>query len=200
MFREFINIRSVKESDSKAIQEIYAPYVLHTPVSLETKVPSLSEINRRILKIKNELPWLICEIDNEVAGYAYAVDHRSRTAYQWTKELSVYIDPKYRRKRLASALYTSVIDILKVQGALNVLAGITLPNSESVSFHENFGFKLIGIYHRVGYKLNKFHDTGWYEYVINNSDNAPLPIVQVSKLRNSGEWVKAIHHGLSLIK
>jgi phosphinothricin acetyltransferase len=145
------------------------------------------------------LPWLICEIDHEIAGYAYAVDHRNQSAYQWSKEMSVYIDENFRRKRIASALYTSIIDILKAQGVMNALAGITLPNSESVSFHENFGFRLVGIYHRVGYKLNRFHDTGWYEYVITKNDRPPSNIIPVNEIRNSEKWLEAVHHGLSLI-
>jgi len=194
-----IIIRPVNKSDAEAIQRIYAPYVIHTPVSFETEVPSITEIERRILKTKDSLPWLVCEIEHKIAGYAYAVDHRSRSAYQWSKELSVYIDEDFRRRKIATALYTSVIHMLKAQGVVNALAGISLPNSESVSFHENFGFTQVGIYHNVGYKLNKFHDTGWYEYVISKDDGPPSKIIPINEIRNSETWVKALHHGLSLI-
>lgn len=196
---EDIVIRSVSESDAVAIRKIYAPYVKYTPVSFETEIPSLNEIETRILKTKDALPWLIGEIKHEIAGYAYAADHRSRSAYQWSKELSVYIEGKFRRKRIASALYTSIMDILKAQGVINALAGITLPNLESVAFHENFGFRQVGIYHRVGYKLNRFHDTGWYEYVITKNDRSPSNIIPVNEIRNSEKWLEAVRHGLSLI-
>lgn len=193
-------IRSVNEKDAKGILGIYAPFILNTPVSFETEVPGPEAYMQRIRQYQEKLPWLVCEIDGALAGYAYAGDHRLRKAYECTKELSVYVHKNFQHRGVATGLYTALIYILKHQGTTNVLAGITLPNPESVGFHEGFGFKLVGIYHNVGFKLDKYHDVGWWELEIGDNKKFLHDIIPVNELYNSQEWNEAIKIGISKIK
>jgi phosphinothricin acetyltransferase len=192
-----IVIRSAKQEDAEGILEIYTPYILHTPVSFETEVPDIEAFRQRMVQYQKNLPWLVCEVDNNLAGYTYATNHRHRTAYDCSKELSVYVHPNYRHRGIASGLYSVILEILKLQGVRNVLAGIALPNPESVGFHEQFGFKLVGIYHDVGYKFDRYHDVGWWELPIGTNTKPHVPWAEFD---NTIKWQKAIQNGISRIK
>ena len=85
-------------------------------------------------------------------GYAYASKHRERAAYQWSADLSVYIDSDYHRKHIGTVLYTKLLDVLKKQGFHTAFAGVTMPNLKSEEFHLALGFCTLGVFHNVGYK------------------------------------------------
>ena len=85
------SIRLATPADAKAILDIYAPYIENTSFTFETEVPSIEEFANRIQTYLLNWPWLLCEVDGKIAGYAYATRHRERTAYQWCTESSVYI-------------------------------------------------------------------------------------------------------------
>ena len=195
-----IIIRSANPHDTEKMLEIYTPYILNSTVSFETEVPLKEEFQVRVLHYQEKLPWLVCNIDNNLAGYAYATDHRQRKAYEVTKELSVYVHNGYRQYGVATGLYTALIEILRAQGVSNVLAGITLPNSESVGFHESMGFKPVGVYHYVGYKFGKFQDTGWWELLLGAKYKNPLELVDIKEIINSQSWKDAIEKGMSKIR
>ena len=195
-----IIIRSADQQDTEKMLGIYAPYILESTVSFETEVPLPEEFQQRVLLYQEKLPWLICEINEDLAGYAYATDHRQRKAYEVTKELSVYVHKDYRKLGIGTGLYIALIEILKAQGVSNVLAGITLPNTESVRFHESIGFKPVGVYHNVGYKFGKYHDTGWWELSLDTKKNNPLEILGINEILNTKSWEDAIQAGISRIR
>lgn len=175
MFKK--DIRLVKAEDSEALLEIYAPYIMHTPVTFECEVPPAREFGRRIEKVSESYPWLVCQIDDITAGYAYASQHNGRSAYQWSVNLSVYVKEGYRRKGLAGALYESLFDLLELLGYFSGFACITHPNAESEGFHQSAGFQKAGLFHNAGYKLGKWHDVIWYERSLKKpAANPPGPI------------------------
>lgn len=118
-------------------------------------------------------PWLVLEIDNCMAGYAYASQYSEREAYQWSVNLSVYLKSQYHRNGYGSALYRVLLELLKFLGYCNVYGGITLPNTGSVKLHESFFFNPVGTYRHVGYKNGKWHDVIWYERIIRNINEMP---------------------------
>lgn len=160
-------------ADSGPMLEIYTPYVLKTPVTFEIDVPTPAQFSERILKISATYPWVACEIDGRMAGYAYAAQHHERAAYQWSVNLSVYIEDRYQRKGLGRVLYSTLFDILGHLGYYTGLACITSPNPQSEKFHEAFGFKPVGIYHNVGFKLGEWHDVIWYELPLREPSKNP---------------------------
>src|SRR5262245_43854596 len=133
-------IRLAAKEDAVGMLEIYAPFILNSGITQETEIPVLADFQQRISATLRERPWLVCEINNQVAGYAYAGKHRDRKGYQWCTEPSVYVGEKFSRVGVARALYTALFDILRLQGYINAYAVITLPNERSVAFHEKFGF------------------------------------------------------------
>ena len=189
-------IRLAGEADMSAIQAIYAPFVKDTNVSFEYEVPSVKELDERVRATLVYAPWLVYERDGHVAGYAYAGHHRSRTAYQWSVELSVYVGKTFRRKGIARALYTSLVALLRLQGFYNAYIGIALPNPGSVAFHERFGFKPVGVYHGVGYKHGTWGDVGWWEMAIQPKTEHPLPPVSLTEAQALPGWDDAMRQGV----
>ena len=166
-------LRLATPADAQGILNIYAPYIENTSFTFETEVPSIEEFAERIRTYLVNWPWLVCEVDGVIAGYAYATRHRERTAYQWCVESSIYLHKDFQRAGIAKTLYTALIEILKKQGFRNVYAVINLPNDRSVKFHESLGFNYFATYEKVGYKLGKWKNVGWWQLSINEYGDEP---------------------------
>ena len=175
-------IRMATGADGAQAAAIYAPSVESAAVSFELEAPTADEMRARIVSTLEGHPWLVCERDGEMLGYAYACAHRTRVAYQWCTETSVYISPRARRAGVGGALYTALLEILPLQNFYAAYAGITLPNAASIGLHESMGFELIGVYRNAGFKLGRWHDVGWWQYALQPLSNpaAPLPLAAVA--------------------
>jgi L-amino acid N-acyltransferase YncA len=117
--------------------------------------------------------WLVTERDGKVVGYAYGGQHRSRAAYDWTVEVSAYVDRNVHRSGIGRELYTELFDRLKRRGFRLLVAGITLPNDASVGIHEALGFEPVGVYKNVGYKNGEWWDVGWWQLDMGAPAGAP---------------------------
>src|SRR5579862_6623025 len=120
-------LRLATPEDAGQILEIYSPFCDHTSVSFELQAPSLEEMRTRIGRITERFPWLVCEGEGEILGYAYASPHRERAAYQWAVDVAVYVREGRRRTGVGRAVYTSLFAILALQGFYNAYAGIAQP-------------------------------------------------------------------------
>ncbi|MDQ6843945.1 MAG: N-acetyltransferase family protein [Bacteroidota bacterium] len=178
-------IRIVNKADAKAILAIYAPYILHTSYTFETEIPSAEDFAQRINTYIETWPWLVCETDGVLTGYAYATRHRERVAYQWCVESSVYIHERFHGQGIGVALYRALFKILKHQGFRNVYAGITLPNNKSVTFHEKLGFTWFADYENIGYKHGKWNTVSWWLKQINEYSAEPLAPVKFKAIPSS---------------
>lgn len=166
-------IRLATPEDAEAILNIYTKYVSDTYVSFEVEVPTVEEFQKRMEQIQAQFPWLVCEIDGVVAGYAYASKHAQRAAYRWSADLSVYIDERYHRRHIAAALYAALFTMLRAQGYYTVYAGVSTPNPKSEAFHLAQGFTTVGVYPNVGYKLGKWCTLTWYGLALREYGAAP---------------------------
>ncbi len=188
-------IRIATREDAAAVLAIYAPFVRETGVSFEYEPPSVDQMRARIVDSLVERPWLVCERGDQVLGYAYATHHRSRIAYQWTVETSVYVSPSHHRCGVGRGLYHALLPILKLLGYWNALAGITLPNAASVGLHESLGFKPIGVYPAVGYKFGVWHDVGWWSLRLRDDAEPPRPLTAFSTCHGHADMDAALSIG-----
>ena len=170
---ENIVIRLAVPEDVEAILNIYAGYIRNTVITFEVEVPTVEEFQKRMEQIQEQFPWLVCEIDGVIAGYAYASKHAQRAAYRWSADLSVYIDEKYHRRHIAAALYAALYAMLKAQGYYTVYAGVSTPNPKSEAFHLAQGFTVVGVYPNVGYKLGKWCTLTWYGLPLQEYGDVP---------------------------
>ncbi|MGP0028135.1 MAG: arsinothricin resistance N-acetyltransferase ArsN1 family B [Streptosporangiaceae bacterium] len=172
-----IVVRDATPADAGDIAAIYAPVVGKTAISFEEAPPGPGEIARR-MRATPRLPWLIADDAGRVAGYAYASAHRARPAYRWSADCSVYLDPRYRSRGLGRLLYEHLITEVASLGYISLFAGIALPNEASVGLHEAMGFRPVGVFRDVGYKLGAWRDVGWWQRPLCEappSPDEPLP-------------------------
>jgi L-amino acid N-acyltransferase YncA len=195
-----LRIRRARASDADDIAAIYRPFVESTIVSFETVPPESSEIADRIAATASRYPWLVCDWDGRVAGYAYATRHRDRKAYQWSVDTSAYVHPDWWRRGVGKGLYQSLFAILSAQGFVNAYAGIALPNAASVGLHESVGFRPVGVYRSVGYKLGAWHDVGWWELRLRRLETLPSEPIDVAAMQERGDWERLLGTGQSAIR
>lgn len=193
-------IREATLADAAPIQAIYAAIVRDTVISFDIEPPTVGEMEERMCAVQQRFPWLVCELDSEVAGYVYASPHHERAAYQWSANVSVYIHENYRRHGIGRALYTSLFALLRLQGIYNAYAGVTLPNPGSVGLHESMGFEPVGIYKHVGYKFGAWHDVGWWSLALRPLDPEPALPFTACSLQDSAEWQAAMTAGTKLVR
>jgi L-amino acid N-acyltransferase YncA len=149
--------------DAAACAAIYAPSVTHGVASLEEIAPDAAELARRIGEIAARYPWLVAELDGDVAGYAYASQHRARASYRWSADVTVYVSGAHHRRGVGRALYDRLFELLAQQGYHEACAGITLPNDASVGLHEALGFRAVGVYRNIAFKFGSWRDVGWWQ-------------------------------------
>jgi L-amino acid N-acyltransferase YncA len=159
--------------DAAAIAAIYAPSVENGVASFEASAPGADEMARRIAEGSLTHPWLVSERDGAVAGYAYGAPHRSRAAYRWTVEVTVYVDERLKRSGVGRELYGALLPLLARQRYHLAVAGITLPNDASVALHEAMGFEPVGVYREIGHKLGAWHDVGWWQAFLRAAGEEP---------------------------
>jgi L-amino acid N-acyltransferase YncA len=171
--------RADPSRDATACAAIYAPHVTTGATSFEERPPDAAELAERIADLGATYPWLVAELDGEVAGYAYACPHRARPAYRWAVEVSVYVDGARHRQGVGRALYEELLARLREQRFQVACAGITLPNEASVALHEAVGFARVGVYRRIGWKAGAWRDVGWWQLELapagEGSPPEPLP-------------------------
>ncbi len=162
LVRDRVLVRAATTDDVEAIHRIYAPVVRETATSFEETPPERTEMTRR-MQARPRLPWLVAETEALVAGYAYASPHRSRPAYRWSVECSVFVDGPHHRRGVGRALYGRLVDEVRHLGYVSMYAGVVLPNPASVALHLAVGFEPVGVYRQAGHKLGAWHDVGWWE-------------------------------------
>ncbi len=185
------------ERDAEQILAIYAPLVKTSPVTFEYDVPSVDEIGRRLSETIVGHPWLICEDEGRVRGYAYAGKHRARAAYQWSVETSVYIAADSQRRGIGRGLYESLLRLVTLQGYHNAYGGITLPNPASVRLHEACGFEPLGVFRTIGYKFGAWHDVGWWQLRLSPRRAAPQKPLSIAEASRAADWESCLVAGVS---
>ena len=166
-------LRFVTLADAPAIAAIYAPYVTDTPISFETAPLTPDDMRRRIEHYTATHPWLVYEHEGLVVGYAYAGRHHDRAAYDWSCEVSVYVDRSMHRQGIGRALYAALLEALRRLGYYTALAGVTEPNPGSIGLHEAVGFRRAGVNRNVGYKDGRWWDVAYLELALREAYDPP---------------------------
>jgi phosphinothricin acetyltransferase len=139
-------IRIAEAKDAALIAIIYNNYIANSTVTFEEEAVDSQMILKR-MNANKQLKWWVCE--NEIVGYAYAAYWKSRSAYRYTLETSVYIASDHQKKGIGKKIYSILVEELKTLCFKTLLAGISLPNKGSVLFHENLGFRMVCQLERV---------------------------------------------------
>jgi phosphinothricin acetyltransferase len=168
-------IRPSRDADVTSIAAIYAHHVLNGLASFEEVPPPVEEMARRRGDIlARELPYLVAERDGRVLGYAYAGPFRTRSAYRFTLEDSIYIDPVEVGRGLGRALLKPLLDRCEELGYRQMVAVIggreTVP---SIKLHAALGFTHVGVLTGIGFKFGRWVDTVLMQRALGSGAGAP---------------------------
>ncbi len=168
-----MKIRSATPEDSKELLKIYAYYVENTAISFEYDVPGESEFRGRIENTLRKYPYLVLEEDGIIQGYAYARVFKGRAAYDYSCEVSIYVDHNAKRRGYGRSLYAALEERLRMQGIHNMYACIAHPviedeylSRDSEKFHRNLGFHTVGEFHQCACKFGRWYNMIWMEKII----------------------------------
>ncbi len=193
-------IRLAEPADARQMLAIFAPLVLDTAIWFALDPPTEDEFRQRISARLEQAPWLVCESEGTVLGYAYGGMYRTRRAYQWTSEVAINVHEAYHRRGISRGLYVSLFECLRVLGYVNAVAVITLPNPASVALHESLGFEPVGLFRSVGYRLGRWHDRGWWQLSLQRPNSSPRPPRRSRDVMDTPEWAEAVGKGIDFVR
>lgn len=181
-----ISIRKAELSDAPRLLEIYDYYVRETAVSFEYETPSLEAFTGRMAATLARYPYLVILRDGRIEGYAYAGAFKGRAAYDWSCELTIYLDRDARGRGLGRRLYGALEAALRDMGILNLYACIAMPagpdaylTTGSADFHRRLGFETVGAFRRCAYKFGHWYDMIWMEKTVGPHDDGQAPKIRV---------------------
>ena len=184
-----IEVRDATEKDAERILEIYDYYVRNTAITFEYDTPSLEEFRERMRKIMRKYPYLVILQDGEIKGYAYAREFVGRAAYDWSCEMTIYLDHRAKKCGLGRILYETLEKALQDMGVLNLYACIGYPEQEdeyltanSADFHAHLGYTKVGEFHRCGYKFGRWYHMIWMEKMIAEHREVQPPVKSYPEL------------------
>lgn len=180
-----VAVRNAAMEDAGRILEIYDYYVKNTAITFEYETPSLDEFKGRMEKTMQRYPYLVILRDGRIEGYAYAGAFVGRAAYDWSCEMTVYLDHTARKCGMGKTIYTALEKALCDMGVLNLYACIGYPErgdeyltSNSADFHAHLGFVKVGEFHKCGYKFGRWYNMIWMEKIIGEHKAEQTPIVR----------------------
>lgn len=178
-----VKIAIAQCQDAKEILDIYQYYVENTAITFEYDVPTVADMETRMINVKKKFPYIVARIDGKIVGYAYAGAFRGRAAYAWNVETSIYVKQGVQKKGIGKKLYQVLEDILKLQGITNLYACIGYPkvidehlDKNSVEFHDHLGYRFVGEFVDCGYKFHRWYNMVWMEKMIGEHYEDQTPI------------------------
>ena len=159
-------IRPALLSDAEAITRIYNHYIENTIITFEEQAISADDMRQRIEDVTASLPWFVLLSSNQVIGYSYASRWKSRCAFRYSVESTVYLDLHQFGKGFGRQLYDRLLTELRARSIHSVVAGIALPNDASIALHEKCGFVKVAHFKEVGWKFNRWIDVGYWEIIL----------------------------------
>lgn len=181
-----IQIRLANVSDAESLLSIYAPYVKNTAISFEYEPPTFEEFQNRIITYGTMYPYLVAIDGEKIVGYCYASPFRTREAYKYSAEVSLYVAMDERGRGIGTMLYKELERLLALQNVRNIYACVTCSNrvfdehltDASLRFHSRYGFHKIGIHENCGYKFGKWYGITWFEKILNSSEATPNAFIK----------------------
>lgn len=183
LYHRRMHIRPVRDDDFDAIAALTNRYIVGATTHFAYEPVTADELRDGWRKHRDRYPFLVAETPEDpapnsaspqrapsgasrFAGYAKAGPWRERAAYAWTPEVSIYIEPAAHRRGIGKTLYAALLTDLRTRGFHSAIAGITLPNPASIRLHESLGFTPVGTVRHAGWKLDAWHDVGFWQVML----------------------------------
>lgn len=170
-----MKIRPARVDDFPAIANITNHYITTSAVHFAYEPVTAEELHAMWERNQAHHPWFVAE-DASVVGFAKAGVWRDRAAYAWTAEVGLYVDAGVHGRGIGTALYEQLLGDLRMRGFRSAVAGITLPNHQSIGLHRKFGFDHVGTFADAGWKLGEWHPVDWWQKRFAIGPDKPLPL------------------------
>lgn len=170
-------IRKIEQKDIPVCLDWYNRYIENSTATFETERLSLQQFEERVRTVTRRYPWLMLEEDGQPVGYVYLSPFMSRDAYDWTADVSVYLDPEKRGHGYGRILMEEIIRTARDAGFRNLISIITSDNHASIHLHESLGFRFSGELEKFGYKFGTWLSVCNYTLEVNpdvNTDRRPF--------------------------
>ena len=159
-------IRPIEKKDVPFVLAIYNYYIKNTVITFEEVEIDAAEMQRRVDEITMSYPWVVYEEGGEIHGYAYVSPWKTRSAYRYSAESTIYLHPERTGNGTGYKLYGHLIEEARKKGLHHLLGGIALPNPASIALHEKLKFQQCAHFKEVGFKFEKWVDTGYWELLL----------------------------------
>lgn len=186
-----LRLRVATPDDAEAVADIYRPYVEETAVTFEEAPPDGDEMEGGSTGPSRSSPGSSPNATAGWSGTRTLGPLRDRPAYRWMTELSAYLARGRRGDGVGSALYRALLETLERQSFASPYSVVTVPNPESVGFHESFGFEQVGRFPDAGYKRDEWHDVAWYDRGLGGRSDAPADPTPFAECRHA-EWLPEV--------
>ena len=165
-------VRPAAAQDLPAIQSIYAHHVLHGLASFEEVPPPVEEMRRRYEDVlAHGLPYLAAEENGEVLGYGYCSLYRTRSAYRYTLEDSIYVKEGRQGRGVGKAVLGQLIERCTALNYRQIVAVIgDSANAASIRLHASLGFLRAGVLRSTGYKFGRWVDSVYMQLPLGAGD------------------------------
>lgn len=161
------DIRAAGSHDIDQICEIYNHYVMTSTITFEETPVTPSEMANRTREAQSaSLPWLVAADAGRIMGYAYASKWKTRAAYRFSTEITVYVRQGLGRAGIGTQLYSHLLPALEAQGVHAVIGGVALPNDASLRLHQKFGFEKTAHFKEVGFKFGRWIDVTYWQLIL----------------------------------
>ena len=172
-----MELRAAAAGDLPAVQAIYAHHVLRGLASFEEVPPEVDEMRRRHAEVAARgLPYLVAEEAGAILGYGYCAPYRTRSAYRYALEDSIYIKDGHLGKGIGTRLLTELLRLCEGLGYRQVIAVIgDSANAGSISLHARLGFLRVGTLRSSGYKFGRWVDSVLMQRPLGEGDMTPPP-------------------------
>lgn len=150
-------IRTALPSDGAALAAIYAPYT-ETAITYEYPAPTAEEFSARIAAISAYYPFIVCESDGRALAMPTHTATASAPPTTGTRSSPSTLTGPRPAAGLGRPLYSALLDLLRLQGYVNIYGTVSAPNPASERLHESLGFTHVFTDYKTGWKLGKWHD------------------------------------------
>jgi len=170
-----VEIRPAKPDDLAAVHAIYSHHVLKGLASFEEVPPAREEIARRYQDVTSSgLPWIVAQYGDRIAGYGYCALYRTRSAYRYSLEDSIYVHHEMHGRGVGSALLAELIRLCEAAGYRQLIAVIgDSAHAASINLHAAAGFVRVGTLRSVGFKFGRWVDSVIMQRPLGSGDGSP---------------------------
>jgi phosphinothricin acetyltransferase len=152
-----MEIRPYQTQDAETIVAILNYYIANSTALYDYELRTLEQ-QKAIFeeKLAKGFPVIVATIEKSVVGFGYYSEFRFREAYKFSVEHSVYVMPNEHGKGVGKIILQTLIDLAKRQKLHTMIGVIDAENESSIAFHQQYGFKTVGIIKESGFKFDRW--------------------------------------------